>query len=493
MEELRSLLDEIKKDRTEERVLSLEVQERKLFNKLKDLEKEKETYKILIKNLKIEEIEKELADTNKKISNFKLINNELNSFDDLISFSDSYLKKEILENKIENYLRKILTKKSKETKKFIFIDKRIEECLTGKVNSDLIKEILEKIFNELTEKMTFDEVNFCEYKEFFCFIFTDDTKESTIFDDEMNLFEIKKDFLEIKEIISKIVKDKLMKEIQKSDFDYEKSSKFNEKNSGNSFFIKSFDDLTLDYCVKEIIKISKNEPTISNNQNLLTNDAEKIKNYYTIINKNTSKRKEKGKEMAQRSILKYFNNFTNINTLYIHFNNLIYLQKSIDDDFLLMKFSEIKDNIFYKIINEESIDNFDESNLQSIKIEIKKKIIDFNERLEKFFCGRNEYLFKVSFFEKSFTNFINYIFSQENLNENEAMNESLKCNYLINQCNLPPKEIGNYKKIVLLKSLLSGTNIFNEVNLMEYFNTNELLRLLQIMPWFEDLEDFLNV
>ncbi|RVD90645.1 hypothetical protein TUBRATIS_29200 [Tubulinosema ratisbonensis] len=495
MEELKNIIEEIKQDKSEEELLNLEIKEKKLFNKLKELEKEKETYSILLKNLKIDKKEEEIRELSTKIGNINLLHNKLNTLEDFLIFSDTYLQKEILEEKIENFLQKNLVLKQLNEKKILCIYKKIEESLVEKVNSELIKEIFELVLKKKLETFDFEWLNLCEFGEFIGLVFSCDSFEEDIpfkgLISQIEFCKIQEELPEIEKLICKVIKDKLMKSIKEENFNYEKMSDFNESNKNTSLFVKSFDDLTLDYCVKEIIKISKTEPNLilEENDNLFyTKDTEKILKLYLLIQKNKSKRNLQGRKMAQKSILKYFSNETNTDILYIYFNNLNFLQKKIEDDFLQRNFSEIKENIFDKIIKKESLINFKNSDLQELKI----KINDFEKKLEKYFKGKNVFLFKITFFEKSFDNFLNYIFNLENLTRNEAMNESFKCEYLIQQCSLPSSDIVNYKKIEMIKNLLRGCNLFHRENLMNYFDLNELLRLLQVMPWFEELEEYLN-
>ncbi|KCZ80687.1 hypothetical protein H312_01895 [Anncaliia algerae PRA339] len=506
-QEIKKLFLELKEQSSpKDQLINLEIQERKLNKKLKDLEREKETYLLLSRNLVLEEDEAELREIEEEINNFKISTEEVNSVDQLVILSDTYFKKDILENKVLQFFTNNIFIKNKKINfknkiincNLIYFDKRIEDALNNRINTECIKECLIKKLNELMSQIEFYLLKIYMFDSFVGFLFKskkqiDEVEFSTEIN-EVNIKELEESLPSISSVLSKIIKDKMIQSIYSDDFDYESVSSFNGLLEDSSLQIKNFDDFVLDFFVKEIIKISKNEPRkdslIQENNLLFSNEIKIMKKYFINLQKNTSKRKEKGLEIAQRSLTKYFTTCKSIESLYIYFNDLMYLQSNIESEKLEVKLSEIKEKIFCNIIYAESIDAFDLP-LMDLRVFVKKRIYDFEERMEFFLKEKNQFLFKTSFFEKTFDNFINYILKKEYLTKEGGKTEALKCDYLIQQCFISPKEIFNHKKIILLRSLLNCDRL-NEAELRGVFDLNILYKFLQIMPWNNNLENILS-
>ncbi|KCZ75465.1 hypothetical protein H311_03559, partial [Anncaliia algerae PRA109] len=322
-QEIKKLFLELKEQSSpKDQLINLEIQERKLNKKLKDLERENETYLLLSRNLVLEEDEAELREIEEEINNFKISTEEVNSIDQLVILSDTYFKKDILENKVLQFFTNNIFIKNKKINfknkiincNLIYFDKRIEDALNNRINTECIKECLIKKINELMNQIEFYLLKIYIFDSFVGILFKSkkqiDEVEFKTEINEVNIKELEELLPSISGVLNKIIKDKMIQSIYSDDFDYESVSSFNGLLEDSSLQIKNFDDFVLDFFVKEIIKISKNEPRkdslIQENNLLFSNEIKIMKKYFINLQKNTSKRKEKGLEIAQRSLIKYF-------------------------------------------------------------------------------------------------------------------------------------------------------------------------------------------
>lgn len=298
-------------------------------------------------------------------------------------------------------------------------------------------------------------------------------------------------------VFEECIKDTLLHALRSGCFEYRTLSAFMDCFRETSLYVQDLENWALDVLLKEIIRVSRNGDKIvvqdsraNNNVKFYRESVGRMGRIYCKVYENRSDRKEKALEISKRALQKHLARLmqsTSVDDLFVTFNSILHLETKAASTDIAHVCVDAKEAAFLAIINESALRPEHYTSVADAMIHIKKTISEFFDAIAKFLDEKRQRFFKITFFEKSFSNFIQHVYGLQTTSRSDAETLGIIGEYVMSQCVLPPRELSNYNKMACLTKILSSTPLKKtKVELLDVFAEDELRQLAVVVPWCKE-------
>lgn len=314
---------------------------------------------------------------------------------------------------------------------------------------------------------------------------------------EVSMDVIAERYPDVFKIIVVPLQEVLVSRVKKGYFEYKELSQLVGSFVNTSLYIKNLESWTLDLLVKEMMNISKHSQVkIVENPNkelvprFSASSCRDIRRIFVKIHENKSERAKKAIKVSAKAIQKHFCRIVegkDLRNALAAFSSIYIVEHNIDSPELQQTCASLKEGMFLKIIEDFSIKPGMYDSIERAKLDIKRASYEFLQEISIAMDEKKAHLFRTTFFEKSFGNFVQLVYGYKVVTKDEAKRLAEIGEYILSQCMLPPKELTNYYKVVCIKNLLLDISTKRR-GLRECFTEEEISKLCEIIPWNKELE-----
>lgn len=297
------------------------------------------------------------------------------------------------------------------------------------------------------------------------------------------------------DIFQKLVRDRIAAIVQSGNFSYRALQRIADVFKDTSLSMGNTENWALDVLVKELIRISKHgDEAIQvcsderGGVRCYSKAAGDIKRLYCKISENRSPRTSRAVEISIKGIQKYINRLAQskcLDDLLLAFNSAVFIGNDATSTDLLKVCSDLKEAIFHSAIDMFTIHpDAQYLNVQDAKLNIKRCTYEFFEATSKMLDTKRARFFRVTFFDVSFNNFIQWILGHKEISSEDAHRLATVGEYMLSQCTLPPKEVTNYYRVKCVNiALFNNPAERYRKEYLQSLTADEVIRLSVAMPW----------
>lgn len=382
----------------------------------------------------------------------------------------------------------------------LIIDKSVEVVLNMLVNTEMFYAVAENIrkkLNDFVQLLDIESLEIFECNDFLFFCSLHKDISSIQGRGLYSVFPV--DFMSkyprLFDIFHKLVRDKIAAIVQSGVFSYKVLQQIVDKFRDTPLSIGNTGSWALDVLVKELIRVSKHgDETIQMCDDLrddvkcYSKAAGDIKRLYCKISENRSPRTPKAVEISIKGIQKYVNRLAQskcLDDLLLAFNSAAFIGSEGTSTDLLKVCSDLKETIFHNVIGMFTIHpDLKCQNIQDAKLNIKRCAYEFFEATSKLLDTKRARFFRVTFFDASFNNFIQWILNHREISTENAYRFATVGEYMLSQCTFPPKEITNYQRMKCVNVILFNNPMEKYKKAFKQSLTiEEMAKLSAAMPW----------
>ena len=171
------------------------------------------------------------------------------------------------------------------------------------------------------------------------------------------------------------------------------------------------------------------------------------------------------------------------------FNSILHIEEGVGKLGAMKWISGAKEDVFTRIFDATAIlpENVGE-NIESARLSIKTSVCSFMDDAAAFLDEKRLGLFVATFFDRSFSNFIEHVYSQDFISRENATFLAAVAEYMMSQCLVPRKELANHRKLLVLGKVLRGDCKKASRDLRRTVSAIELEGLANSMPWNAELQ-----